>query len=67
MERVDKTNYYLSFDEQFANFFALYMTNNQELLQIAKIFFGEQWYQTMTNILIQIEQILLERKEQLTL
>lgn len=63
----DKTNYYLSFDEQFANFFALYMTNNQELLQIAKIFFGEQWYQTMTNILIQIEQILLERKEQLTL
>lgn len=43
------------------------MTNNQELLQIAKIFFGEQWYQTMTNILIQIEQILLERKEQLTL
>ena len=63
----DKVDYYLAFDEQFANFFTIYMANNQELLQIAKTFFGEQWYQTMTNILIQIEQILLERKEQLTL
>jgi len=59
-----KTNYILSFDEQFANFFALFVTNKQEKLEILRTFCGEEWFTLMMNTLLQIEAILIERKEQ---
>lgn len=42
------------YDEQFANFFSLYLDEKKELLDTLKSLFGEEWYLLMENKLISL-------------
>jgi len=57
-------DYFRVFDEQFANFFAMFMLNQQEQLNLLSIFYGPDWYNLYMNTIIEIKNILKERKKQ---
>lgn len=42
------------YDEQFANFFSLYLNGEKELLNTLRSLFGEEWYLLMENKLISL-------------
>ncbi len=62
--KEDIVDYARVFDEQFANFFALFVTNKTDLLETLRVLLGDEWYRIMQNTLLQIEAILIQKKEE---
>lgn len=47
-------NYNLVYDEQFANFFTLYMNGNKDKLNVLKLYLGNEWFEFMNNKLHEV-------------
>ena len=56
-------NYSLVYDEQFANFFYLYMAGRYEEIEVLRAFYGDAWLQMMMGTLLEINQTLETKKE----
>lgn len=59
----NEINYKLVYDEQFANFFSLYMEGRYEDLEVLRVFYGDTWLQMMMGTLLEIDQKLKEKRE----
>lgn len=64
--KLENIDYAKVFDEQFANFFSLYMNNQTEKIEVLRLFLGEEWYQTMMNTLTDISNICTEKNSNVT-
>ncbi len=55
--KLENINYNKVFDEQFANFFSLYMNNKTEQIEVLRKFLGDDWYNSMMDTLMKINDI----------
>lgn len=59
--KLENIDYNKVFDEQFANFFSLYLNNKTEQIDVLRKFLGEDWYNSMMDTLKKINDISLEK------